>query len=146
MQRIQRTGAGISILFLLCTLLVGCKGPLEMTITGTPSMNEGNAAMVRVYQLTSRTGFDSAQREDLILNPEETLGADIVWRDQFRLFPDSVLTLPIDLEKNTEFLAIVADLRKPIDEGWRRSYQVSEVKGKKVRVMVLEGTINVIIQ
>src|SRR5215207_8986703 len=80
------------------TTIGGC-GPLRRTpsvvvrVQGDTQMNyvneRPNAAVVRIYQLTSRANFDRASRAALWRDDSAALGAELVAKHEVTLLPDA---------------------------------------------------------
>lgn len=126
-------------------LLAGCGGSraLNMTLAGKPDMNSiddgggGNAAVVRIYQLSNETNFRDVTLEAFWQNDEEALGSELIAPpQQIRLFPDQQETIKVEPTSNTKFIGVAADLRQPDRERWRQIYSIEEMKGKRIMVEV----------
>ena len=108
-----------------------------MTIQGNPSMNSGgNPAVVRIYQLANNTNFQGMDIDELLGDDEQALGAELIHKQQRRLYPDQAETLEFELDKKARYIGIAADLRQPEPDQWRVSYPIDAVKGRKVVVRV----------
>jgi type VI secretion system VasD/TssJ family lipoprotein len=92
-----------------------------------------NAAVVRVYELTSRANFDRASRAALWRDDSAALGGELVTRRELTLLPDAKESLKIGLRKPTRFVAVAADFYDPAGEGWRVVYPAKSTK-KPIRV------------
>ena len=120
------------------TTIGGC-GPLRrkpsvvVSVHGDAQMNyvneRPNAAVVRVYQLTSRANFDRATRATLWRDDSAALGAELVAKQEVTLLPDAEESLKIGLKKTTRFVAVAADFYNPEGEAWRAVYPAHS--GKK---------------
>lgn len=121
----------------IAQIVGGCKGGLELTLAGEPDLNGGgNAAVVRVYQLSNDTNFRATPIESFWRDDRGVLGSEYVGHQQVLLYPDQETTLPIEVDKQARFIGVAADLRQPNQDLWRQVYPVSELRGNRVVVMV----------
>jgi type VI secretion system protein VasD len=119
-------------------------GPLQMAVIGDPAMNSGgNAAIVRIYQLSGDAGFLGARSDEFWQDDERLLGPDIIRKQQFRLYPDQIETVELQLEKATRFIGVAADLRQPEAKQWRVLLPVSDVRSGRLRVLVRSNRLSV---
>lgn len=131
--------------FLAGSLLVtGCSGPLQMTVTGTSDMNSGgNAAVVRVYQLTNTTNFQQTPISSFWADDRNALGDELVSSHQLRLYPNQSERVELDIQEATRYVGVAADLRRPEADEWRVVYPVADLEGNDVIVMVGEHRLSV---
>jgi type VI secretion system VasD/TssJ family lipoprotein len=122
---------------LLLTAATGClpfhhDPSVLVNVEGGPRMNivndRPNAAVVRVYELTSRANFDRASRAALWRDDAAALGDELVAKRELTLLPDAHESLKITLKKRTKFVAIAADLYDPDGDGWRVVYPTRDAK------------------
>ena len=143
-----------SSLFFLALVLaatVGCatlrpKPSVTVSVQGDSRMNvvndRANAAVVRVYELTSRANFDRASRAALWRDDSAALGGELVAKRELTLLPDAKESLKIGLQKPTRFVAIAADFYDPDGEGWRTVYPAKSSK-KPIHVRLGERQLSV---
>ena len=130
--------AALVVLLLGLGGLAGCSGPreapqrgVELTITGGPEMNGGNAARVRVYQLSGTTRFLNASVGDVWNSEQSPLEAEVVEiTDSFLLYPNQTRPLEVMLENDTRYLGVAADLREPEQDRWRQVVSAEEIRGR----------------
>ena len=101
-----------------------------------------NAAVVRVYQLTSRANFDRASRAALWRDDTAALGNELVAKQELTLLPDAEESLKIGLAKSTKFVAVAADFYNPDGEAWRVVYPAKSGK-KPIRIRLGERQLSV---
>jgi type VI secretion system protein VasD len=101
-----------------------------------------NAAVVRVYQLTSRANFDRASRAALWRDDTAALGNELVAKQELTLLPDAEESLKIALAKSTRFVAVAADFYNPDGEAWRVVYPAKSGK-KPVKIRLGERQLSV---
>jgi type VI secretion system VasD/TssJ family lipoprotein len=131
---------------LVLAAVAGC-GPLRpkpsvtVTVQGDSRMNfvndRPNAAVVRIYELTSRANFDRASRAALWRDDSAALGGELVTKRELTLLPDAHESLKIGLRKPTRFVAVAADFYDPAGEGWRVVYS-AQSKKKPIHVRLGE--------
>ena len=119
------------VFFAFALTITGC-GPLRrkpsvvVRVQGDARMNyvneRPNAAVVRIYQLTSRANFDRASRAALWRDDSSALGAELVAKHEVTLLPYAQESLEIGLKKTTRFVAVAADFYNPEGEAWRVVY------------------------
>lgn len=140
------------LLFLTIALTTSGCGPLRrkpsmvVRMQGEAGMNavdkRPNAAVVRVYQLTSRANFDRASRAALWRDDTAALGNELVAKQELTLLPDAEESLKIGLAKSTKFVAVAADFYNPDGEAWRVVYPAKSGK-KPVRIRLGERQLSV---
>ena len=127
-----------SVLLALVLATAGGCGPLRhkpsvtVSVQADSRMNfvndRPNAAVVRVYELTSRANFDRASRAALWRDDSSALGGELISRRELTLLPDAHESLKIGLKKPTRFVAVAADFYDPQGEGWRVVYPAKSSK------------------
>ena len=151
-QPAVRCQAGVLLTTLL--LLGGCSGShaLNMTVAGTPNLNSaegtsgGNAAIVRIYQLSDSTNFRAATLDAFWQADDEALGDELVDSRQLLLYPGALEQFEIELAETTQFIGVAADLRRPVPDQWRVVHVLSDLRGKRIRVEVGRDHVNLSIQ
>lgn len=134
------------LLLLILSLLVlsGCSGtlglfsgPLTVQIEGESDMNNGNAARVRIYELSGDTNFRNTPLSSFWRNDEEALGSELVRTPhEVQLYPDEAKNIEFEVADGTRFIGVAADLREPDREAWRSIHSVDEVKGNEMTVRI----------
>lgn len=126
----------------MCSLtLIGCGGSMpltEMTMQGGTDMNNGgNAAVVRVYQLTGDSNFMRSSLESFWRDDEQALGSELVGaKQEILLYPQQERGVELTIGEGTRFVGIAADLREPDPVGWRHIFDAEELRGKEVNITV----------
>ena len=116
---------------------LGCKGPIELAISGDDDMNEGNAVTVVYFQLTSNATFVNAPAATFWENDNAALASDLaIAKQKLVLYPGRQETIEVTLAKDASYLGLAANYRNPDPQGWRVIYPVDEVKGKKISLTV----------
>lgn len=109
----------------------------------TTSGGAGNAAEVRVYQLSNRVNFDMSDPRRFWEDDVAALGNELVGVPvQFSVFPNRESDeLEIVITKKTRFIGIAANLREPDSNTWKRVYTVDQVDNNVVRFLVVKRSI-----
>jgi type VI secretion system protein VasD len=123
-----------SLLPLVCSfaLAVGCSsGPplLRGAINADGSVNPdrgGRASpiVVRVYELKSVAAFNTADFFSLFDKEQETLGGELVGREEFQLQPAETRQYRRQLQPDTKFFGVVAAFRDLEQSRWRQAVPV----------------------
>jgi len=122
-----------SLLPLACSLAltVGCGGPplLRGAINADPSVNPDRGGrpspiVVRVYELKSIAAFNSADFFSLFDKEQETLGGELVGREEFQLQPAEKRQYRRQLQPDTKFIGVVGAFRDLEQSRWRQAAPV----------------------
>jgi type VI secretion system protein VasD len=124
------TALFLSLAFALSIGLAGCGSPpppptvADITITAAADANpdasgQGAPVAVRVYQLASTSNFDKADFFQLFQHEQETLGADLIARDEILVTPGSTQQLHKELKPGAAFIGVVAAFRDIEKATWR---------------------------
>ena len=131
----------IRTLLFACTtlLLTGCSSSLEVVVSGEPGMNNGgNAAVVKIYQLTGEGNFASTPLSVFWRDDTGALGKELVEPPRtLTIYPSVAKPVEIDLAAKTKYIGVAANLRNPDREEWR---SVHAVKGMGDQISVTVGS------
>lgn len=115
----------------------GEEEPLVVTVTGDSLMNNGNAASVVLYPLTSPANFQRTPIETFWQNDRQALAEELAGNpQQVFLYPSQEKQVELDLEDQVRYLGIAANLRMPEPGQWRRSFPLQEVADSRITVQV----------
>jgi type VI secretion system protein VasD len=92
--------------------------------------------VVRVYELKSTANFEKSDFFALYDKDEQTLGPELVAKQQFEMSPDAEREFEKDLPAGTRFLGVVAAYRNIQRAGWRQSIEIPEHKLTSVIIRV----------
>ncbi len=92
--------------------------------------------IVRVYDLKTTANFEKADFFSLYDKDEQTLGAELVAKEQFEMSPGSEREFQKELNAGTRFLGVVAAYRDIQKAGWRQTIAIPEHKLTTVTVSV----------
>lgn len=95
--------------------------------------------LVRVYQLRDRSLFDKSVYRQLVKDDEATLGADLLASRDLVIKPGGDATLDVPMDKDAEFVAVVALFRHPDMQknSWRQVLEREELDPDKPRIIML---------
>jgi len=104
-------------------------GVIDLSIRAAPDINpDGDGrpapALVRVYQLASPVKFENADFFLLFEKEKETLGPDLVGREEIPVMPGETKTLNQPLKPNVTHLGVVAAFRDIDRATWRAVVEV----------------------
>lgn len=132
-------GCTAVVLGLFVVVASGCGSapPPVIAIQGASDLNAGgNAANVRVYQLTNNTNFQSTNIETFWRNDKEALGDELISSESFLMYPNSVEEIELDVSEGARYIGVAVDLRQPDRERWRAVYPATDLDGKRILVIV----------
>ena len=111
--------------------------PPQLVVRGAPDLNAGgNAAIVRVYQLTNDTNFEGATLETFWRDDAGALGDELISSQNVLLYPNQVETFELDLDENTRFIGVAVDLREPELDSWRAIYPATDLEKRRLSVTI----------
>lgn len=123
----------------LCSLLLftGCSNSLEVVVSGEPGMNSGgNAAVVKIYQLTGDSKFKSTPLSAFWRDDTGALGKELVAPPRtVTVYPSESKPVEFELSGKTKYIGVAANLRNPDREEWR-SIHATKGMGDQVSVTV----------
>ena len=91
-----------------------------------PDMNgRASPVVVKVFELSSRTIFDTQDFFTLYETSEDILGPDLLKKDELELQPDQIKTHKMVLNKNTRYVGFVVAYRNIDSSRWRSVIEVS---------------------
>lgn len=129
----RKWSVGLLLVLLLssgCSALPFVGGPstLALRLEGEPEMNSGgNAAVVRVYQLTGRTNFERTPLATFWKNDTQALGNELVSKEEVLLYPEEMEQVTFEIDSKTRYVGVAADLRNPDQEHWRAIHPVDQL-------------------
>jgi type VI secretion system VasD/TssJ family lipoprotein len=119
--------------------------PTVISLTGTADMNAGgNAAIIRVYMLSSDAAFRRTPIQDFWQDDSAALGADLVGtKREVLLYPGERESMQFVPGADVAFIGFAADLRDPDPNAWRVIRPVDELRGRRVAVTVNSDRVTV---
>ena len=86
--------------------------------------NRPSPLIVRFYELSSVGKFNEAGFFKLYEKDEDTLGKDLLERDEFQFVPGETRTFERELNPETRYVAVMAAYRNIDQATWRTSFEV----------------------
>jgi type VI secretion system protein VasD len=125
-------GIRISLLGLGLGLVVACATApplLQGSIKAAPTTNPDGRGrpspiVVRVYELRALGAFNNADFFSLFEKEAETLGAELVGREEYTVQPSESKPYQRQLQPDTKFIGVAAAFRDLENSRWRQSAAV----------------------
>jgi type VI secretion system protein VasD len=115
------------------------KGSIKAESTTNPDLGgRPSPIVVRVYELKSLAAFNSADFFSLFERESETLGGELVGREEYHLRPAETRPYQRQLQPDTKFIGVVAAFRDLESSRWRQATQVP-AKRSATLTIVLEA-------
>lgn len=99
---------------------------------------------VRMYGLKSRASYDTADFFALYEKDKETLGADLVFKEEFQLLPNESRTLDKTLAPDVVYLGMFAAFRDLERSEWRRVATFVPHQANSLQVVIERSTMTVL--
>src|SRR5207249_3614821 len=99
--------------------------------------------IVRFYELKSLAAFNAADFFSMFDRDKETLGAELVAREEFDLRPGEKRPLARTLQPDTRYIGVVAAFRDLERSQWRASAAVPPNKASTVDVRLDDKSVSV---
>jgi len=80
--------------------------------------------VMKIFELSSRTIFDTQDFFSLYEAPEKLLGPDLLKKDELELQPGSVQNYEMSLNRNTRYVGVVVAYRNIDQARWRAVIEV----------------------
>ncbi|MBI3595523.1 MAG: type VI secretion system lipoprotein TssJ [Nitrospirae bacterium] len=138
------------LVFFTGVLVLGCgKYQIDLTLESSKFLNLDDSGaplpvVLRIYQLSSKDRFESADFTTLWKNDREVLESDILVRQEITLNPDSSVVLHLDSKKNPAYLGVVALFRRPQGDAWRQIIPLKASKVRSVKITVHERSTKIV--
>ncbi|MCW8806070.1 MAG: type VI secretion system lipoprotein TssJ [Ignavibacteriaceae bacterium] len=137
----------IFMIFISLILLAGCGGAKTMSVEviSDNDANNGNAVVVKIYQLISGDKFRYASFESLLKNPDETLGSDVIPGSKYEktMVPGENFKLnELELKSGAAYLGIIADFHSPANDDWKQLIDLNSGIDE-LKILVHENSLSV---
>lgn len=99
--------------------------------------------VVRMYELTSLTAFDSADFFSVYERDKETLAGELVAREEFQLLPAEKRQFERRLQLTTRYVGVVAAFRDLERSQWRATVAVPAGASIAVGIRLDQGKISI---
>jgi len=132
MYKVKLYLMSFSLLFLVlgCTTMNKIVPPsTDLIINVSKSVNPDTSerpspVVMKIFELSSRTIFDTQDFFSLYDTPEKILGPDLLKKDELELQPDSVQQYKMSLNRNTRYVGVVVAYRNIDQARWRAVIEV----------------------
>jgi type VI secretion system protein VasD len=127
----------------IVTLAAGCgssrppllQGSIKAASATNPDLNgRPSPVVVRIYELRGVGAFNSADFFSLFDKEAETLGADLVGREEYELQPGETRPYKRQLQPDTKFIGVAAAFRDLENARWRQSAAVPAKGGPTISI------------
>ncbi|TMP75980.1 type VI secretion system lipoprotein TssJ [Pseudoalteromonas sp. S1608] len=92
--------------------------------------------VMKIFELSSRTIFDTQDFFSLYDTPEKILGPDLLKKDELELQPDSIQQYKMSLNRNTLYVGVVVAYRNIDQARWRAVIEVDPTGYDDINVNV----------
>jgi type VI secretion system protein VasD len=150
----MRRGRCLVLLACSLALVAGCASSpplLEGAIKAAASVNpdgQGRPSpiLLRVYELRSLAAFNSADFFSLFDKEAETLGAELVGREEYSLQPAETKPYKRQLQPDTKFIAVAAAFRDLDNAKWRQAAPVPASREISITVGIDAKSVSVAVK
>lgn len=92
--------------------------------------------VMKIFELSSRTIFDTQDFFSLYDTPEKLLGPDLIKKDELELQPNTVQKYKMSLNRNTRYVGVVVAYRNIDQARWRAVIEVDPTGYDDINVNV----------
>ncbi|ALQ09898.1 MULTISPECIES: type VI secretion system lipoprotein TssJ [Pseudoalteromonas] len=92
--------------------------------------------VMKIFELSSRTIFDTQDFFSLYDTPEKLLGPDLLKKDELELQPNTVQKYKMSLNRNTRYVGVVVAYRNIDQARWRAVIEVDPTGYDDINVNV----------
>lgn len=114
-------------------VMINVSKAVNPDMTGRPS-----PVVMKIYELSSRTLFDTQDFFSLYDDPEKILGPDLLKKDELELQPSSQHEYKMELNRNTRYVGFVVAYRDIDQARWRAVVEVDPTGYDDVKINVEE--------
>lgn len=144
MYKVKLYLLSFSLLFLVmgCTTMNKIVPPsTDLIINVSKNVNPDTSerpspVVMKIFELSSRTIFDTQDFFSLYDTPEKILGPDLLKKDELELQPDSVQQYKMSLNRNTRYVGVVVAYRNIDQARWRAVIEVDPTGYDDINVNV----------
>ena len=144
MYKVKLYLMSFSLLFLVlgCTTMNKIVPPsTDLIINVSKNVNPDTSerpspVVMKIFELSSRTIFDTQDFFSLYDTPEKILGPDLLKKDELELQPDSVQQYKMSLNRNTRYVGVVVAYRNIDQARWRAVIEVDPTGYDDINVNV----------
>lgn len=121
-----------------CALLAGAV-EVDLTVDATRDLNPDargrpSPVALKLYELKSLTAFERADFFSLFDRERETLGAELIAREEFIVKPGDHLTQERKVAKDTRFIGVLVAFRDLERAQWRLSVPIERARPLLIQI------------
>lgn len=141
------------VLLLILAALAGCASAPKPTVVkamlnahssvNPDARNRPSPITVRIYGLKSRAVFDSADFFSLYDKDKETLGADLLDKEEFQLMPGENRSFEKQLSPETRYLGVVAAFRDLERAQWRTAVSIVPNQVSTIQIKLERNSVTI---
>jgi type VI secretion system protein VasD len=146
---LRSIGSLVAATFLLagCSLLGLAKpssaGPMRLQIEAGARLNPDDGGhslptIVRVYQLRSAAKARTVELTDLLRDPKDALGEDLLSTEELLLSPGQTIERTLTREPEARAVLVAAVVRRPAGVSWRDVVELPPTKTKNLAYVLQE--------
>lgn len=146
---LRTIGSLVFATFLLagCSLLGLAKpsspGPMRLQIEAAARVNPDDGGrslptLVRVYQLRSAAKARTVELTELLRDPKQALGEDLLSTEELLLSPGQTLERTLTREPDARAVLVAAVVRRPAGVSWRDVVELPPAKTKNLTYVLEE--------
>ena len=122
---------------------------LDARIEATSSVNpddSGRASpiVVRIYELKSADTFQNTDFFSLYDKESATLGQDMNGREELELQPKGVKTVKLEVQKDTQYIGVMAAYRDIDKAHWRATYKLRAHATNRVTIKLDRDSVSIV--
>ena len=107
-----------------CGMLSACTPFMNLSVASQPNVNPDfsgrpSPVIVKMYELRQNVAFNAADFLPLFETPLQVLGADLIAVDELVFIPGEARKVKYELDRNTQYIGLVAGFRQMERGVWR---------------------------
>lgn len=114
--------------------------------TNPDRVGRPSPVVVRVYELKSLGAFNRADFFSLFEKDQETLGSELVAREEYELRPAETRKYERQLQPDTKFIGVVAAFRDLENSRWRQAAPVPPQRSLTLTIGIGSGAVTVAVK
>ena len=150
----MRLSARVFAVVVAVLVTMGCsskppllRGSIKVDPRANPDANgRPSPVVIRVYELKALTAFNSADFFALFEKEQETLGGDLVGREEFQLDPGETRPYQRQLQPDSKFIGVVAAFRALEQARWRQAVAVPAKSTVNINLGLEAGAVTVVVK
>lgn len=148
---VSKAGLAVAVALTGALALTGCGGPaaIRADIVAGADVNPDargrpSPVVVKVFELKSLAAFETADFFSLFEKDKETLGGELLARDELSLAPGGKQALTREVKPETRYLGVVAGYRDLERATWRAAVPVPPKKTTSIVVRLESRKVSIV--